>query len=119
MLTLSTILLVFIAAGIAFDACFQCVLHPASFSTWCCKSDAQECVVQVLVFFTTAKLTQMFAELCNATGIPVLEIHSRKSQSHRCTSLFCFWCKLSYLYHQLNLMLVSWRDTFSGKTRLP
>lgn len=38
---------------------------------------------KVLVFFTTAKLTQLYAELCNATGIPVLEIHSRKSQSHR------------------------------------
>lgn len=40
-------------------------------------------VVQVLVFFTTAKLTQMYAEVCNAAGIPVLEIHSRKSQAHR------------------------------------
>lgn len=38
---------------------------------------------KVLVFFTTAKLTQMFAELCNAAGIPTLEIHSRKSQAHR------------------------------------
>ncbi|KAL3162374.1 hypothetical protein ABBQ32_010052 [Trebouxia sp. C0010 RCD-2024] len=38
---------------------------------------------KVLVFFTTAKLTQMYAEVCNAAGIPVLEIHSRKSQSHR------------------------------------
>ena len=41
--------------------------------------------MQVLVFFTTAKLTQMYAEVCNAAGIPVLEIHSRKSQSHRYT----------------------------------
>lgn len=40
-------------------------------------------VLQVLVFFTTAKLTQLYAELCNAAGIPTLEIHSRKSQSHR------------------------------------
>lgn len=37
------------------------------------------------MFFTTAKLTQMYAEVCNAAGIPVLEIHSRKSQSHRYT----------------------------------
>ena len=42
-------------------------------------------IMQVLVFFTTAKLTQMYAEMCNAAGIPVLEIHSRKTQAHRYT----------------------------------
>ena len=38
---------------------------------------------QVLVFFTTANLTALHAELFNAMQIPVLEIHSRKSQSAR------------------------------------
>ena len=40
---------------------------------------------KVLVFFTTARLTQMYAEMCNHAGIPVLEIHSRKFQAHRYT----------------------------------
>lgn len=40
-------------------------------------------VLQVLVFCTTARLTQLYAQLCEAIGMPVLEIHSRKSQSHR------------------------------------
>lgn len=38
---------------------------------------------KVIVFFTTARLTQFYAELFQASGISVLEIHSRKSQSHR------------------------------------
>merc|ERR1719296_160315 len=44
---------------------------------------------KIMVFFTTARLTQFFAELFNdihrAGGAPspVLEIHSRKSQGHR------------------------------------
>jgi hypothetical protein len=35
---------------------------------------------KVIAFFPTARLTQYMAELCNAAGIPALEIHSRKSQ---------------------------------------
>ncbi|CAN0014177.1 unnamed protein product, partial [Phaeothamnion confervicola] len=38
---------------------------------------------KVIVFFTTARLTQFYAELCNLLGFNVLEMHSRKSQSHR------------------------------------
>lgn len=38
---------------------------------------------KILVFFTTARLTQAFAELFNAMSFKVLEIHSRKSQSQR------------------------------------
>ena len=46
---------------------------------------------KVLVFFVTARLTQLFAELFNLMGVNrndggVLEIHSRKSQSHRSKS---------------------------------
>ena len=46
---------------------------------------------KVLVFFVTARLTQLFAELFNLMGMNrdaggVLEIHSRKSQSHRSKS---------------------------------
>lgn len=37
--------------------------------------------MQVIVFLTTARLTQYYAELIGKTGIKVLEIHSRKSQS--------------------------------------
>lgn len=36
--------------------------------------------LQVIVFFTTARLTQYMAALIDAAGLPVLEIHSRKSQ---------------------------------------
>ena len=38
---------------------------------------------KVMVFFTTARQTQCMAEAFNAAGLPVLEIHSRKTQSHR------------------------------------
>mmetsp|Transcript_3452 Transcript_3452/g.6547 ORF Transcript_3452/g.6547 Transcript_3452/m.6547 type:complete len:688 (+) Transcript_3452:29-2092(+) len=38
---------------------------------------------KILVFFTTAKLTQLFAELFNKLGYSVLEMHSRKSQAQR------------------------------------
>ena len=38
---------------------------------------------KIICFFVTARLTQLHAELFNLMGIPVLEIHSRKSQSAR------------------------------------
>lgn len=38
---------------------------------------------KIIVFFTTARLTQYMAALVNASGVEVLEIHSRKSQSAR------------------------------------
>ena len=38
---------------------------------------------KVIVFFVTARLTQLFAELFNSLGIQVLEMHSRKSQPQR------------------------------------
>jgi len=38
---------------------------------------------KVMVFFTTARVTQVMAELFQGMGVPVLEIHSRKSQGHR------------------------------------
>jgi len=38
---------------------------------------------KVVVFFTTARLTQFYSELFMEMGIEVLEIHSRKSQSQR------------------------------------
>ena len=38
---------------------------------------------KVVVFFTTARLTQFYAELFGGMGVRVLEIHSRKSQSQR------------------------------------
>jgi len=43
----------------------------------------QEPDFKVVVFFTTARLTQFYAELFGAMGLAVLEIHSRKSQSQR------------------------------------
>ena len=36
-----------------------------------------------MVFFTTARLTGMYAELFDKMGMPVLELHSRKSQPQR------------------------------------
>lgn len=38
---------------------------------------------QVIVFFCTARQTQLAAELMGALGLPSLEIHSRKSQAQR------------------------------------
>ncbi|KAK1861182.1 hypothetical protein I4F81_003766 [Pyropia yezoensis] len=38
---------------------------------------------KVIAFFATARMTQLAAELFLAMGVPVLEIHSRKSQPHR------------------------------------
>eukprot|EP01062_Namystynia_karyoxenos_P001359 TRINITY_DN10463_c1_g2_i1.p1 TRINITY_DN10463_c1_g2~~TRINITY_DN10463_c1_g2_i1.p1 ORF type:complete len:759 (+),score=200.31 TRINITY_DN10463_c1_g2_i1:112-2388(+) len=38
---------------------------------------------KIMAFFTTARLTQWFAELFQKMGWGVLEIHSRKSQGHR------------------------------------
>jgi len=38
---------------------------------------------KVIAFFATARMTQLAAELFIAMGVPVLEIHSRKSQPHR------------------------------------
>jgi ATP-dependent RNA helicase MSS116 len=38
---------------------------------------------KVIVFLPTARQTQFAAEALNAMGLPVLEIHSRKSQSQR------------------------------------
>jgi len=38
---------------------------------------------KVIVFFTTARLTQFYAEMFNGMQMKVLEIHSRKSQAQR------------------------------------
>ena len=38
---------------------------------------------KIIVFFPTARFTQYMATLASAMGLPVLEIHSRKSQSAR------------------------------------
>mmetsp|Transcript_1082 Transcript_1082/g.1378 ORF Transcript_1082/g.1378 Transcript_1082/m.1378 type:complete len:280 (+) Transcript_1082:1-840(+) len=38
---------------------------------------------KIIVFFVTARLTQLFAEVFNKVGVEVLEMHSRKSQAYR------------------------------------
>lgn len=38
---------------------------------------------KIIVFFTTARLTQFFATLMNAARLKVFEIHSRRTQNHR------------------------------------
>ena len=43
----------------------------------------RHCPLQVMVFFVTANQTAFAAELWNAAGGNVLEMHSRKSQAHR------------------------------------
>ncbi len=37
----------------------------------------------MIVFFPTARATQLYSEAFELMGIPVLEMHSRKSQGHR------------------------------------
>ena len=38
---------------------------------------------KIMCFFTTARITQFYCALFNALGVPVLEMHSRKSQAQR------------------------------------
>jgi len=38
---------------------------------------------KIMVFFVAARVTQLYAEMFNAAGMQVHEIHSRKSQPHR------------------------------------
>eukprot|EP00932_Pfiesteria_piscicida_P003624 SRR837773.13529.p1 GENE.SRR837773.13529~~SRR837773.13529.p1 ORF type:complete len:357 (+),score=120.26 SRR837773.13529:132-1073(+) len=38
---------------------------------------------KIMVFFTTARQTQMYSEVFQASKVPVHEVHSRKSQAHR------------------------------------
>eukprot|EP00672_Neobodo_designis_P025852 CAMPEP_0174851104 /NCGR_PEP_ID=MMETSP1114-20130205/21621_1 /TAXON_ID=312471 /ORGANISM="Neobodo designis, Strain CCAP 1951/1" /LENGTH=577 /DNA_ID=CAMNT_0016085613 /DNA_START=25 /DNA_END=1758 /DNA_ORIENTATION=+ len=45
---------------------------------------------KIIVFFTTARMTQLCAEVFAALGCPVLEIHSRKSQKQRLTTSDAF-----------------------------
>jgi superfamily II DNA/RNA helicase len=58
--------------------------HLAALLQRAMAADAQD--YKIIVFFTTARLTQFYAELCNLMGFTVLEIHSRKSQvcTHPC-----------------------------------
>ena len=44
---------------------------------------AETRMAQVMAFFVTARVTQFYCELFQAMGIPVLEMHSRKSQPQR------------------------------------
>lgn len=44
---------------------------------------AYACVLQILVFCTTAMVTRLVAELLNELNMNVREIHSRKPQSYR------------------------------------
>ncbi len=39
--------------------------------------------LQIIAFFVTARITQFYAELFQATGEPVVEMHSRKTQAYR------------------------------------
>jgi len=45
---------------------------------------------KIMVFFTAARLTQLYSAIFMHAGVQVLEIHSRKSQAHRtkCTETF-------------------------------
>ena len=36
-----------------------------------------------MIFFVSARMTGFMAELCDKAGLPVCEMHSRKSQSYR------------------------------------
>jgi len=38
---------------------------------------------KIMVFFVTARITQLYSEMFNGAGVEVHEIHSRKSQAHR------------------------------------
>ena len=44
---------------------------------------AKKPIYKIIVFFTTARVTQYMAQLFNTMGMKVMEIHSRKSQAQR------------------------------------
>lgn len=44
---------------------------------------AEDADFKVMCFFTTARITQFYCALFGALGVPVLEMHSRKSQAQR------------------------------------
>ncbi len=44
---------------------------------------AEEPDFKIMAFFVTARVTQFYCELFQALGVPVLEMHSRKSQPAR------------------------------------
>eukprot|EP00891_Asterochloris_glomerata_P006086 jgi/Astpho2/6086/Aster-04033 len=60
-------------------------LENAIASVWSviAKHIQEEPDFKVMVFFTTARITQIYAELFNKMGCEVLELHSRKSQAYR------------------------------------
>lgn len=45
---------------------------------------------KIMVFFCTARQTQLYSELFSQAGVDVLEVHSKKSQAHRnkCSAAF-------------------------------
>jgi ATP-dependent RNA helicase MSS116 len=64
-----------------FLTCSLAQLLPTMFSLL--AAQAAQPNAKVIVFFVTARMTQFFAELCCDAGLPVLEVHSRKSQAAR------------------------------------
>eukprot|EP00039_Didymoeca_costata_P002991 m.64366 g.64366 ORF g.64366 m.64366 type:complete len:612 (+) comp11644_c0_seq2:132-1967(+) len=61
-----------------------CPMDQCTTELICCIDEAQNVQdYKIIVFFTTARLTQFYAELFNAMGYPTLEMHSRKNQSQR------------------------------------
>jgi len=58
---------------------------------------------KIIVFFVTARLTQLNAEVFNLMGYNVLEIHSRKSQSYRTKTSDKFRNQSSVIVSSLNI----------------
>jgi len=50
---------------------------------------------KILVFFTTARLTQYFSELFQWSGLDVAEMHSKKAQGRRLDTASRFWSSRS------------------------
>lgn len=58
---------------------------------------------KILVFFTTARLTQYFSELFQWSGLDVTEMHSRKSQQKRLDTASRFWSSRSSILFSTDL----------------
>eukprot|EP00929_Paragymnodinium_shiwhaense_P111757 TRINITY_DN80045_c0_g1_i1.p1 TRINITY_DN80045_c0_g1~~TRINITY_DN80045_c0_g1_i1.p1 ORF type:complete len:1012 (-),score=152.62 TRINITY_DN80045_c0_g1_i1:8-2650(-) len=60
---------------------------------WRCLENifAKDLSARVMVFFTTARVTQYYAELFRAAGMDVEEMHSRRAANKRTASAHRFW----------------------------
>lgn len=83
-----------------------CMAQPSSESSQIYAPSSSCAASQVIAFFVTARLTQFYSEFFEAMGSPVLEIHSRKSQSARTKASDAFRAGSRVGFHVSMSMLI-------------